>query len=205
MADVGRPMDNVMNMPNARFLLRLFLSVLLLQLAACASLLPNARQETKTPWKTYEQAQAMFAAIAPNKTTLNELKALGIDPAVTPNVALLSHADLLRRLVSTSSLDVRLLDYGLQQCVASHLTCYAFEIEQKHIEKQRFGNFWLDFFNFQKKTNIRGWEFDAIIVVREGKVIYKLWSGKQNIHQYEEERLPLGPFQSIGSSYMLSR
>ncbi|MBS1169721.1 MAG: hypothetical protein H6R01_639 [Burkholderiaceae bacterium] len=180
-------------------------AMLLVFVAGCASLLPDGRQETRTPWETYAQAQAMFARIIPNETTVAELKALGVDPDKTPNVAVLSHADLLRRLVSTSSLDVKLLDHGLQQCVSSHKTCYAYEIEQKHIERKRFGNFWLDFFNFHRKTNITGWEFDAIVVVRDGKVIYKLWSGKPGIHQFEEERMPLGPFQSIGTSYMMTR
>ena len=181
------------------------LAAVVLTFAGCGSLLPDASQETKTPWKTYTEAQAMFARIVPNETSLAELKVLGVDPERTPNVALLSHADLLRRLVSTSSLDVRLLDHGLQQCVSSHLTCYAFEIEQTHIEKKRFGNFWADFFNFHRQTDITGWQFDAIVVVRDGKVIYKLWSGKPSIHQFEQERMPLGPFQSIGSAYMRIR
>lgn len=188
---------------NSRSFFRCLLAGAAISLAGCASLLPDARQETKTPWKTYAEAQAMFERIIPNETSLAELKKLGVDPDKTPNVALLSHADLLRRLVSTSSLDVRLLDHGLQQCVSSHLTCYAFEIEQTHIEKKRFGNFWADFFNFHRQTDITGWQFDAIVVVRDGKVIYKLWSGKPIIHQFEEERMPLGPFQSIGSTYMM--
>jgi hypothetical protein len=39
-----------------------------------------------------------------------DLTALGVDPAPTPNVALLGDADLLRRLVPASLFDIRHLD-----------------------------------------------------------------------------------------------
>jgi hypothetical protein len=170
-------------------------------LASCASLLPHSKQTTETPWHTYSEAQAMFAKIVPRKTTLQELSELGVDER-TPNVALLSHADLLRRLSATPSLDIRTLDPVLQECVASHYNCFAYEIEQTHMNKRRFGGFWADFMNFHKQTDISGWQFDAIVVIKDNVVIYKLWSGKPNIHQLEEERNPLGPLQGFGPSLL---
>lgn len=171
-----------------------------LALAACASLLPEGQQETKTPWTSYAEAQAMFAKIVPGKTSLAELKALGFDPDTTPNVALLGHADLLRRLVAASSFDISSLDPGLRICASPRQTCFAFEIEQTHTERKRLGNFWLDFLNFDRQTDISGWQFDAIVVVNKDLVVYKLWSGKPSIHSYENEHSPLGPLQGLGSS-----
>lgn len=174
-----------------------FLIGAVFMLSGCASLLPQAKQETQTPWHTYAEAHAMFDQIVPGKTALADLKALRVDPGQTSNVALLSHTDLLRRLFPTSSLDIRTLDPGLQECVASP-NCFGYEIEQISLHRRRFGNFWADFFNFRRHTDISGWQFNAVIVIKEDKVVYKMWSGKPSIHQLEQERIPLGPLQSIG-------
>ena len=171
-----------------------------LMLSGCASLLPHSREDIRTPWHSYSDAQAMFDSIIPYTTSTAELKALGVDPEKTPNVAILSHADLLRKITAGSSIDIRLLDPELQSCLMESKTCVAYEIEQTHLERKRFGNFWLDFLNFQRRVDISGWQFDAIVVVRNARVIYKLWSGKPNIRQVQEERTPLGPLQGLGGS-----
>lgn len=167
-------------------------------LSACTSLLPDARQDTQTPWRSYADAQGMFEKIVPGKTRLTDLKDLGVDPAQTSNVAHLSHADLLRRLLPAAAYDIRYLDPGLQECIKSQNACFAYQIEQLSLDRKRFGNFWLDFFNFKRQTNVSGWQFDAIVVIKGDTVVYKQWSGKPSVHQLEIEKSPLGPFQSIG-------
>ncbi|MFC6520333.1 hypothetical protein ACFQAT_11655 [Undibacterium arcticum] len=144
----------------------------------------------------------MFDSIVPYTTTTAELKTSGIDPEKTPNVAILSHADLLRKIVAGSSIDVRLLDPELQSCLMETKSCVAYEIEQTHLDRKRFGNFWLDFLSFHRRVDISGWQFDAIVVVRNTRVIYKLWSGKPNIQQFVDERNPLGPLQGLGGSLL---
>lgn len=168
--------------------------------AGCASLLPREKNETQTPWHSYAEAQAMFAKIVPGKTRLADLKALAVDPDQTPNVAVLNHADLLRRLYPATSYDTRLLDPGLQECVSTRYNCFAYEIEQVLLNRQRFGNFWMDFFNFARQVRVTGWQFNAIVVIKDDTVVYKQWSGKPNVRQLEEERSPLGPLQSLGPS-----
>jgi hypothetical protein len=180
------------------------LAIVALSLTGCAGLLPHSKQNIETPWRDYSDAAAMFARIIPGQTSLSDLKALGIDPERTPNVALLAHADLLRRLVGTSSFDMNLLDPRLRECVADHLNCFGVEIEQRHLERTRYGNFWLDFLNFDRKVDISGWQFDAVIVIRGDTVAYKFWSGKPSIRQFEREQNPLGPLQGIGPS-MINR
>lgn len=170
-------------------------------LTGCANLLPRAKQETQTPWHSYADAQAMYEKIIPGTTVVADLKTLGVDPGQTPNVALLSHPDLLRRLFPSSSLDIRLLDPGLQECILSQ-SCFGYEIEQLSLHRRRFGNFWLDFFNFKRQVDISGWQFNAVVVVKGDTVVYKLWNGKPNVHQLEQESTPLGPFQAIGPALL---
>ena len=167
-------------------------------LTACSGLLPSGKQQTQTPWHSYADAQAMFEKIIPGTTRLAELKSLGVDPEQTPNVAYLGHTDLLRRLIPASTFDIRLLDPGLQQCVSLQSSCFAYEIEQMSLDRQRFGNFWMDFFNFQRQINVTGWQFDAVVVIKNDTVVFKHWSGKPSIRSLERESSPLGPFQSIG-------
>lgn len=177
-----------------------FLAGALFVLTGCASLLPYGKEETRTPWASYADAQTMFAKITPGQTTLDDLKALGVDPAQTDNVALLGHADVLRRLVAASSFDISRIDPALQECVAAPQACFAYQLEQTHTDRKRYGNFFLDFLNFKRKVDVTGWQFDAIVVVKNDVVVYKLWSGKPKIHKLEEEHSPLGPLQGIGPS-----
>lgn len=144
----------------------------------------------------------MFEKIVPGKTRVDELKALAVDPDRTPNVSLLSHADLLRRLFPASAFDVRILDPGLQECVSARNTCYGYEIEQSFLSRERVGSFWLDFFNFKRQVNVSGWRFNAVFGIKDDVVVYKQWSGKPNVHEFEQERSPLGPLQGIGSSWV---
>ncbi|RZI43008.1 hypothetical protein EGT07_09115 [Herbaspirillum sp. HC18] len=144
----------------------------------------------------------MFDKIFPGKTRLAELRTLGIDPAQTPNVAYLGHADMLRRLLPASSFDIELLDPGLRGCMKPDRPCFAYQIEQISLDRQRFGSFWLDFFNFKRQVNVTGWQFDAIVVIKDDTVVYKHWSGKPSVLQKEEERSPLGPLQGFGSTML---
>jgi hypothetical protein len=179
-----------------------FVIGLVLALAGCSSLLPHSTQEVTTPWKSYSEAQATFDKIIPNNTTISALKKLGYDPEQTTNISILNHADLIRRLVGTGSFDIDLIDDALHACLSSKSTCFAYELEQTFTNKQRIGNFWLDFLNFDKQTDISGWQFDAIVVLSNDLVVYKQWSGKPSTHQSERERNPLGPLQGWGPSLL---
>lgn len=171
-------------------------------LSACTSLLPTSKQINDQPWDSYQKAQEVFALITPAKTTLEDLQKLGIYPDKTPNVALLNHADVTRRLVAISSLEINLLPPPIQHCLAHHAECSAIQIEQKHMDRKRYGNFWLDFLTFNRQIEISGWQFEALIIMQKDLVVYKLWTGKPNILQWEEERNPLGPLQGAGSTVL---
>lgn len=176
--------------------------VTLLAMSGCSTLLPDAKNDSEAPWKTYAEAETVFANIVPGKTTVAEMKAMGIDPLVMPNVSVLSHADLLRRLQALVTFEGELLDPAIRRCVAARQACYAFRIEQERIDRKREGNFWVDFLNFRRTTHVTGWNFDAMILINNGVVAYKSWTGKPNIRAIEQEHHPLGPLQGIGTSLL---
>jgi hypothetical protein len=169
-------------------------------LSACASLLPDSNKVAGTPWKSYEEAEGVYEKIVPFKTTLAQLKTLGIDPRETPNVSVLSHVDLLRRLQAMVQFEGSALDPAIKRCVASREACYAYRVEQHLEDRERVGNFWADFLDFRRVTHVTGWQFDTLILISNGVVIYKSWSGKRHLQEVEQEHHPLGPLQGIGSS-----
>jgi hypothetical protein len=169
-------------------------------LVACSSLLPDGGRVVETPWKSYADAEAMYNSIVPGKTTLAQLKEMGIDPQRTANVEILSYADLLRRLQPMIQFEGPKLEPAIAQCVGARQACFAYRIEQQWIDRERVGNFWVDFLNFRRTTNVTGWQFDALIMINHDVVTYKTWSGKPHIREVEQDHHPLGPLQGLGSS-----
>lgn len=178
---------------------------LLLSLFGCSALLPSSKIEMQTPWKFYEEAQLMFEKIVVGNTRTEQLKSLGIDAVDTPNVAVLSHAELIRRFASMPAIDASMLDEKLRRCFENQQKCSGLEIEQRHSVRERVGSFWLDFLGFYRKTRLSGWKFNAVIVLNDGVVVYKVWTGTPNINEVEENKYPLGPFQSIGEAALRQR
>jgi hypothetical protein len=174
-------------------------------LAACAALLPTSRVDVQTSWRNYGEARALFEKITINQTRAEDLKAFGIDAETTPNVASLNHADLLRRFATAPAMDTNMIDEGLRACLRKLQKCTAIEVEESHLQRERLGNFWLDFLNFRRETKISGWKFDAIFVMDDGLVVYKVWTGKPVIREFEESRNPLGPFQGVGETTLRQR
>ena len=169
-------------------------------LAACAGLLPKGESENKTPWSSFDEARATYERIKPFDTRVEDLKAIGLDPYRDANIAILNYADLLRRLVGNSNVPFEVLDPPLRGCLAEGEQCLAYEIDVKHIERKREGNFWLDFLTFRRTTNVSGWRFNALIVMKDDLVVYKLWGGQPTIKETEKDTRPLGPLQSLGES-----
>lgn len=170
-------------------------------LGGCASLLPRGAAQTGKPWSDFQQAHAAFERIQPFVTTTTQLREQGIDPLVTPNITILSYADIVRRLVPPSGSDIA-LDPGIRACLQAQAACRGYEIDQRHIARQRVGNFWLDFLDFRRETVTTGWRFNMLLLVVNDRVVYKLWGGQPEISETEVTRNPLGPLQGLGQSVL---
>jgi hypothetical protein len=168
-------------------------------LTGCTSLLPTTKTTTKSPWETFEDAKKNFDRILPYKTKDEDLKGLNFHPYITENVEILTYLDIIKRFMPNPSIQMKDLDAGLQECLQYKELCYAYEINIQNIRTKRFGNVILDLFSFKRKREDYGWYFNALIVMNEDLVIYKLWGGKPNIHEFYEQKKPLGPFQESES------
>ena len=164
-------------------------------LSACSSLLPKGEVVTIGPWPNFQAVQDEFDRIVPNKTTVSDLKKMGLEPTVNPNITILNYSDILRRFIPSPSINAQDLDEGVGDCISAKIECIGFEINQNVTKRVRYGNFWADFLNFRRKVDVRGWRFDGVILIKNDVVIYKLSGGEPQIHQFEEDKNPLGPLQ----------
>lgn len=189
----------------ARMTRWLIAATLTVGLSGCGALLPKGETVTEGPWQDFWEAQRTFDQILPHKTDVAALRELKLDPTSNQNVTILNYSDVLRRFIPSPTINMLDLDPGVQECIAAKTACQGYEIDQRVTRRKRYGNFWTDFLNFERKVDIVGWRFNGIVLIKDGVVVYKLTGGQPAIHEREESRNPLGPFQGIGESRLLSQ
>ncbi len=177
---------------------RLLAAAVIMAIAACSTLLPRSEALTDSPWQSFEDAQRTFDQIIVHKTTVTDLKHLKLDPAANPNITILNYSDVLRRFIPNPSVDISSLDAGVRECLRAATHCQGYEVDHRVLKRNRYGNFWADMLNFTRKTDIVGWRFNAVILITDDVVVYKLTGGQPAIHEHEESRNPLGPLQGVG-------
>lgn len=173
------------------------LCLTLLILNGCASMLPSAQQHTEARWHNYEEARLAFDAIQPGSTSKAQLADMGFDPFKVPNIKLLNYLELMRIFLPNDSIRLADLHPDIQSCLSARNECLGYEVLLGNNAKQRFGNLFLDLFNFRRQTRSSGWQFRGLIVLRKDQVIYKVESGQPNTLEFEDKKNPLGPIQDI--------
>jgi hypothetical protein len=179
---------------------RFCIAAVVMAIGACSTLLPHSEAITDSPWQSFEEAQRAFDQINPHKTTVAELKRLKLDPASNPNITILNYSDVIRRFIPSPSVDASSLDAGVQECVRAATRCKGYEVDHRVLKRSRYGNFWADIFNFRRKIDIVGWRFNAMVLITDDIVVYKLTGGQPVIHENEDSKNPLGPFQGAGEA-----
>jgi len=164
-------------------------------LAGCGSLLPRTKIDVKSPWSSFDEAKGAFDKIIPNETKREDLPALGFDPFTGANIRILTYLDVMNRFMPNPSIRMENLAESVQRCIAAQAKCTAYEFEPKAITSRRYGNLLLDILNFRRRTVETGWQFQALIVLVDGEVVYKLWGGKPHIEERKDSINPMGPLQ----------
>jgi hypothetical protein len=166
--------------------------------SACTSLLPRASSSTGVGFENFEEARVAAERIIPLKTRTEALNTMGFDVRNGLNVTLVSYPEIVVRLTPHPSVPISTLDPGIRQCIDIQTACrgYLFRFEKE--DRKREGNFWLDFFNVSRTTNVTGWRFEALIVVSDDLVLFRNYSGQARIEKVEKQTNPLGPLQPAG-------
>lgn len=166
----------------------------------CSSVLPKTEDETRSPWASFAEAMAAYSEIELYQTTERGLRELGFDPYTTPNVKILSYLDVIKKFVPNNSVRHEQLPLSVRSCLAKQERCMAYEAHPGTVKRKRVGNAFLDLLKFKRKTLETGWRFDALIVLDDGIVVYKIWSGLPIIDSEKTRNNPLGPLQGSGGS-----
>ena len=165
--------------------------------SGCAFLLPTSRTTTESKWRSFDEAKVAFDRIVPGVTSINELGALGFDPAANPNVRILTYLDVIQRFLPNQSITKDDLDPSVRAFIEHREEGQAWEVEVNNTKAKRYGNACLDVTGFVKKTHETGWQFKGLLLIREGRVVYKLASGQPNVDRYDKKVRPLGPLQEL--------
>ena len=171
------------------------LSTLLL---GCTSLLPHEDERVISPWDSFDEAMSAYEQVVPFESDTTELRDLGFAPDGQVNVHILNQSEVIERLVPTDLIARQDLPRGLRECLDAGERCRAYEVTQRELQRKRYGNFFADFFNFKRKSETRGWRFNALMVLVDDRVVFKQWSGTPSVHEYSDQVNPLGPLQGIG-------
>ncbi|MFO7832284.1 MAG: hypothetical protein R6V18_09940 [Desulfuromonadaceae bacterium] len=168
--------------------------LVLTSLSGCSKLLPRTEEATLSRWEKFDQVKAAYDKINMGDSP-EALAALGFNLQKSPNLELLNHKDLAAMFQNTPFSE---LDDCLRECLERPDICRGYVYDLKQLRSKRVGNFWADFFNFRRITDVKGWHFNMLIVLNQEQVAYKLWSGTRSIEKTKKERNPLGPLQSSG-------
>ena len=172
----------------------------LLVTTGCSSLHTRGGNIAKSPWPNFAGAKAAYDLIEPGRTTVAELRALGFDPYANPNVRILNYLDIQNRFLPNQSVRQEDLAAPVRSSLARQEKSVAYELDLTVVNSQRFGNLFLDVFGFDRKTRETGWNFKALMLLDNDKVLYKLWSGQPHVDRVDQKTRPLGPFQEINSA-----
>jgi len=173
-------------------------------LGGCSSLLPKARTDSPT-FQSFDEARQAIESLVPQQSHLESLSAKGLTPEQQPNTVILTHADIVRRVVNGSILSKEDLDPGIVTCINARTTCHGWELNIARISKVRTGGFWADFLNFKRRTETTGWRFNALILLVGDVVVYRGWGGQPVVNEVEVTTNPLGPLQDMGPSAVTGR
>ncbi|MDE2627791.1 MAG: hypothetical protein KGL99_11620 [Burkholderiales bacterium] len=166
----------------------------------CANLLPRGKTEQPSGFDSFEAAAQAFGKIETYRTTATQLKALGFDLQDGANVTQIPYPQLMVSLAPDRGIPFEALDPGIRDCILARQACRAYEFRLSRESTHRVGNFVLDFLNFRRTTHVSGWNFNGLLAVRDGVVLFRSYGGVPRTDRTDEQVNPLGPLQPAGEA-----
>jgi hypothetical protein len=127
-----------------------------------------------------------------------ELSKLGFDATVQPNAEMISYLGVIERFMPRDSIRFDHLAPPVKACIEAQERCSAYVFRPSRLEQQRTGSIFLDLLGFERTTVDRGWAAEVVLLMQDGRVAYKVMSGKPHIEGYHDDIQPLGPLQDLG-------
>jgi hypothetical protein len=172
-----------------------------LALVGCGglSLLPHKTDlALDQTFQNYSEVVAAYSNIVPGQTREAELTKLGFDITVQPNAETISYLGVIERFMPRDSIRFDHLAAPVRTCIEAQEHCSAYVFRPSRLEQQRTGSIFLDLLGFERTTIDHGWAAEVVLLMQDGRVAYKVMSGKPHIEGYHDDIEPLGPFQNLG-------
>lgn len=163
-------------------------------------MLPRGSTDTPAGFASFEEGREAVQRIVALETPASALPRLGFDPVGGRNVTLIPYPDIVGRLAPHPGVPYDKLDPGIRKCIEAQTACRGYLFHHEREDRRREGGFWLDFLNVRRTTSIKGWWFDALIVVADGTVLFRNYAGQAAKDKVDRQVNPLGPFQPAGES-----
>jgi hypothetical protein len=179
----------------------LIMGLAALGLTSCGGFLPKRQTVTASTFSDYDQARLAYSRVIVGQTTVKDLKALGFDPATSPNVKELTYLEVMNTFMPHDGMPMTELPNSIQRCIAAQTECVGYAVTPGVRHDNRSGSLFLDFFNFKRTVHRTGWNVDTLFVVLDGTVVYKLMSGTPHINETRVTKNPLGPLQNAGALF----
>jgi hypothetical protein len=172
----------------------------LLLLSGCGGgLLPEQQAQTTMPFQTYDQVVESFEQIVPGMTRAEDLPGLGFD-ARTGNADVLSYLGLQERFMPAAGVRWEHLNPAVRACIRAEQYCTGFVFRPSRTTSKRVGHTVSDLLGFQRITHSTRWSAEVILLVMNGRVVHKVFSGNPRIDNLDNKRQPLGPLQDVGGA-----
>jgi hypothetical protein len=173
-----------------------------LVLVGCGGLglLPYQTDIQNTKFRSYNQVTAAYDQIQAGTTRISDLSNIGFDATSSPNVEMLSYLGIIERFMPRDSIKFDTLDPAVQNCIDARDHCTALVFRPERLHQERTGNWALDVLGFERTTVNYGWTAEVVLLIQDGRVAYKVMSGRPNIQDYHDKVQPLGPFQDLGNT-----
>jgi len=175
-----------------------------LMLVGCGGLglLPRKADIRNTNFRSYAAVQTAYDTVAAGATKVSDLGPIGFDAAQSPNVEVVSYLGVIERFMPRDSIKFDQLDPAVQSCIEARESCSAYVFKPERIHEERTGNWFLDVLGFERESISYGWSAEVLLLVQDGRVVYKVMNGKPRINNYHDDVQPLGPFQDLGGTVM---
>ena len=169
----------------------------LVVLAGCGGLLPDQQVQSASPFQSYDQVVESFNQIVPGMTNAQDLPNLGFDPR-TANVDVLSYVDIETRFLQAPGLRWDHLDPAVQACIRAEAYCNGYVFHPSHSSNKRLGAVVPDLLGFERITRSVRWSADVTLLVMNGRVVHKVFSGTPRSENVDDRKQPLGPVEDLG-------
>ena len=92
------------------------------------------------------------------------------------------------------------LNPAVRACIRAELYCTAFVFRPSRTTSKRISKTVADILGFQRITHSSRWSAEIILLVMNGRVVHKVFSGNPSTDNLDDKRQPLGPLQDVGGA-----